>query len=191
MDFSITYKQEGFRLNACSEANWGNNRDNGKSTPSYIMMMCNGPVSLKVGMQGLPAQSTMEAELVAGALAMREAMFCQSMVTEPGFKEDFKRVPLHMDNTSALHAAEIQTSSLRAKHVNLGYFIFARSSRRDTWAFTTPSAKQLADLGAKFLKKPRHPFLIVVMKNFQMKIEGRNIKHTIICLDRKEGTYIA
>ena len=49
VDFSIAYNQGGFRLIAYSDANWGNNPANGKSTSSYIMM-CNGPVSFKVGM---------------------------------------------------------------------------------------------------------------------------------------------
>ena len=40
----------------------------------------------KVSMQGLITQSTMEAELVAAALAMMEAVFCQNMMTELGFK---------------------------------------------------------------------------------------------------------
>ena len=43
VDFSITYKQGGFGLNAYSDAIWGNNPDNGKLTSSYITMMCNGP----------------------------------------------------------------------------------------------------------------------------------------------------
>ena len=63
-----------------------------------------------------------ESELVAGALETREAVFCQSMMTELGFKEDFKCVPLHIDNTSALHVAGNQTISSRAKHVALRYF---------------------------------------------------------------------
>ena len=49
-------------------------------------------------------------------------MFCQNMMTELGFKEDFKSVPLHIDNTSALHVAGNQTYSSRAKHVALSYF---------------------------------------------------------------------
>ena len=52
VDFSITYKQGGFRLHTYSDANWGNNPDNGKSTSSYMMMTCNGPVSFKLGTQG-------------------------------------------------------------------------------------------------------------------------------------------
>ena len=102
-----------FRLNAYSDADWGINPNNGKSTSSYIMVMCIGPGSFKVGMQGLTAQSTMEAELVAAALATREAVFFQNMMTELGFKEEFNCVPLHIDNTSALHVAQNQTNSSR------------------------------------------------------------------------------
>ena len=37
IDFSITYKQGGFKLTAFSDTNWGANPDNGKSTSSYII----------------------------------------------------------------------------------------------------------------------------------------------------------
>ena len=80
IDFNITYSQGGFKLTAFSDANWVNNPDNGKSTSPYVMMMCNGPVSFKVGMQGLTAQSTMEAELVAAVLAMKEAIYCAGLM---------------------------------------------------------------------------------------------------------------
>lgn len=101
-DFSITSKQEGNRLDAYSDTNWGNNTDDDKSTSSYTIMICNGRVRFKMGMQELPDQSTMEAELVAGSLATREAAFCQNMMTELGFKEDRKCVPLYIDNISLL-----------------------------------------------------------------------------------------
>ena len=47
--------------------------------------------------------STMEAELVASALAMKEAVFCSNMLTELGFGKEFEQVPLHIDNTATLH----------------------------------------------------------------------------------------
>ena len=73
-DFSIPYKQGGFRLAAFSNANWGNDPDNGRSTSLYIAMLVSAAMSFKVGLQRLTAQSTMEAELVAAALTMKEAM---------------------------------------------------------------------------------------------------------------------
>ena len=120
--FAITYKRGGFKLTAFSDANWGNNPDNGKSTSSYIAFLSNGPVSFKVGLQGLTAQSTMEAELVAAALTMKEAVFCSTMMKELGFGTRFDNVPVYIHNTSTLHVAGNQTYSPRVKHVALRFF---------------------------------------------------------------------
>ena len=169
VDFRVTYKQGGLRLSVDSDADWGNNPDNGKSTSAYIMMVCNGPVSFKVGMQGLTAQSTIQAKLVAGALTMMEAVFRKNMMTELDFKEDFKCVPLHIDNTSPLHVAGNQTYSSRAKHVALSYFYICEIIKEGHVSIHyVPTDKQLADLGTKFLIKQRHRFLIELIKNFQM-----------------------
>ena len=46
-NFAITYKRWGFKLTAFSDANWGNNPDNGKSTSSYVAFLSNDPVSFK------------------------------------------------------------------------------------------------------------------------------------------------
>ena len=102
--FSIIYKQGGFKLTTFSSANWGTNPDSGKSTSSYIIMLSNGPISFKVGIQELTAHFTMEAELVAAALTM-EAVFCSNLMLEVGFKEGFGNVPPYIDNTTALHLA--------------------------------------------------------------------------------------
>ena len=89
---------------------------------SYIVFLSNAPVSFKMGPQGLTAQSTMEAELVAAALAMKEAVFCSNMMKELGFGTGFDIVPLYIDNTSALHVAGNRTYSSRVKDVALRYF---------------------------------------------------------------------
>ena len=67
-------------------------------------------------------ESTTEPELVAGALTMRGAVLCSNKTMELSFNGDFKGVPLHIDNTSALHVAGNQTSSSTTKHVALRYF---------------------------------------------------------------------
>ena len=64
----------------------------------------------------------MEAELVAAALAMKEAVFCSNMMKELGFGTRFDSVPLYIDNTSALHVAGNRTYSSRVKHVALRRF---------------------------------------------------------------------
>ena len=122
--FPITYKRDGFKLMTCTDANWGGNLDNGKSTSPYIVMLANGPISFKVGLQSLTAQSIMDAELVAAATAMKESLFCRSMMMELGFTEEFRSVLVYIDDASALHVAGNRTFSTRAKHIALRYFSF-------------------------------------------------------------------
>ena len=104
-DFSITYKQGSFRLSAFSDANWGSNPNNGRSTSSYIVMLANAPISFKVGLQRLTTQSTVEAVLVSAALIIKEAVFCSNMMLKPGFDESFGSVPLYIDHTLTLRIA--------------------------------------------------------------------------------------
>ena len=63
------------------------------------MIMCNGPVSFKLSIQRLTAQSTMEVELVIAALATKEAVYCADMVGELGVEVQAHPNPhrLHFD----------------------------------------------------------------------------------------------
>ena len=70
----------------------------------------------------LTAMSTMEAELVAPAFAMKEAVFCSNMLTELGFGKEFAQVPLYCDNTATLHALGNSSFSSRTKHIALCFF---------------------------------------------------------------------
>ena len=91
-------------------------------TPSYIVTLTDAPTIYKVGLQGLTAQAMIEVELVAAALTMKgEAVFCSNRMSGLGFGESFDRVPLHINNTSALHIADNRTCIPRAKHIALGY----------------------------------------------------------------------
>ena len=77
-DFTVGYKQGDFNLTKFSDANWGNNSDNGNSRSSYLIFLANAPINFNVGLQELT-------ELVATALIMKEAMFCSNMMKGLGF----------------------------------------------------------------------------------------------------------
>ena len=160
-NFAITDKRGRSKLTAFSDANWGNNPDSGKSTSSYRAFLSDGPVSFKVGLQGLTAQSTMEEELVAAALTMKEAEVCSNMMKELGFGTRFDNVPVHIDNTSTLHVAGNQTYSPRVKHVALRFFIVQELAKEGrTSIHYVKTEDQLADIGTKHLSKHRHRYLI-------------------------------
>lgn len=166
-DFTIVYKQGDFKLTAFSEANWGNNPDNRKSTSFYIMMLCRAPVSFKSGVQSLTAMSTMEAELVAAALTMKEAVFCSNMPTELGFCTERGQVPLHIDNTATRHVIANRAYGSRTKHIALRFF-YIRELVTENRISThyIPTERQLADIGTKHLNKHRLRQLLNMIRNF-------------------------
>ena len=168
VNLPITYKRGGFKLATYTDANWGVNPDNGKSTSSYIVMVTNGTISFKAGLQSLTTQSTMEAELVAAATAMKESLFCRNMMMELGFTEGFWSVPVYIDNTSALHVAVNRSFSPREKHIALRYFFVQElvKERRVAVHFVK-TEQQLPDLGTKHLKKHRHCFPIKLINEFK------------------------
>ena len=137
-------------------------------------MLSNGPISLKVGIQGITAQSTMGAELVAPALTMKEAVFCSNMMEELGFKERFGSVPLYIDNTSALHVAGNRTYSPRAKDIALRYiFVKELVEEGNLTIRFVKTQDQIADLGAKHSNKHRHRALMKLMRIFEASKTGR------------------
>ena len=64
----------------------------------------------------------MDAELVAGALSMKEAVFCSNMLIELGFGKEFEEVPLHIVNIATLHVIGNRAYSSRTRHVALRFF---------------------------------------------------------------------
>ena len=168
-DFSITYKRGGFKLAAFSDSNWANNPDNGKSTSSYLTMLANAPLSFKSGLQGPTAMSTMEAELVASALAMKEAVFCSNMLTELGFGKEFAQVPLYCDNTATLHALGNRSFSSRTKHIALRFFFIRELVTEGNISIHyIPTDDNPADIGTKHLNKHRFKHLMDLISNFDV-----------------------
>ena len=111
--------------------------------------------------------STMEAELVASALAMKEAVFCSNMMTELGFGTEFGQVPLHIDNTATLHVVGNCSFSSRTKHIALRIFYireFVKENNITTHYISTEN--QLADIETKHLNKHRLQQLLHKIKNF-------------------------
>ena len=126
-------------------------------------MVANAPIVFEVELQGLTAQPTMEAELVAVALTMKEeAVLWSNMMSELGFGESFGSVPLHIDNTSALHIARNRTYIPRVKHIALRYYVFVQELVEGNVSIHyIKSEGQLADfLGTKHHRKHRRRDLI-------------------------------
>ncbi|CAB1110628.1 unnamed protein product [Ectocarpus sp. CCAP 1310/34] len=130
----------------------------------------NASVSFKSGIQGPTAMSTMEAELIASALAMKEAVFCSNILTELGFGKEFAQVPLYCDNTATLHALGNRSSfSSRTKHIALRFFYIRElvSEGRISIHYI-PTDSNPADIGTKHLNKHRLKHLLDIISSFNV-----------------------
>ena len=126
-----------------------------KLTPSYIVTLTDAPTIFKVRLQGLTAQSTMEAEFMAAALAMKdEVVFFSDTMSGLGSGESFGSVPLHIHNTSALHIADNRIYIPRAKHIAMRYYFFVQELVEGKVSIHyVESEDQLADLDTKHHRK--------------------------------------
>ena len=129
--------------------------------------MAKAPVSFKVGLQGLTAQSTMEAELVAGALAIKEAVYCSNMIIEMGCGSSFNTVPVYLDNTATLQVIANRIFSGRTKHVALRFYFMRElvESGKITVRYIEIENQIIADIGTKFLSTQRFRHLMSLIKD--------------------------
>ena len=113
--------------------------------------------------------STTEAELVASALAMKEAVFCSNMLTELGFGKEFAQVPLYCDNTATLHALGNRSFSSRTKHIALRFFFIRElvTEGKIPIHYIPPDVNP-ADIGTKHLNKHRFKHLMDLITNFDV-----------------------
>ena len=111
-------------------------------------MMANAPIIFKVELQGLTAQPTKEAELVAVALTMKEeVVFLPNMMLELDFDKSFGRVPPHINNTSALYIAGNRTYIPRAIALRYYYSVWLFSPPVGISSFTPPPGSRVRRLG--------------------------------------------
>ena len=130
-------------------------------------MLVNAPLNFKSGLQGPTAMSTMEAELVASALAMKEAVFCSNMLTELGFGKEFAQVPLYCDNAATLHALGNRSFSSRTKHITLRFFFIRELVTEGKISIHyIPTDDNPADIGTKHLNTHRFKHLMDLISNF-------------------------
>ncbi|XP_059306417.1 secreted RxLR effector protein 161-like [Lycium ferocissimum] len=75
VDYSLCYSGNDLHLNGYIDVDWGGDRKNRKSTSGYAFLLNGGVISWKSKKQTCTALSTMEAEFVACASAVQEAVW--------------------------------------------------------------------------------------------------------------------
>ena len=120
-DYQIRYQGAGQSgLIGYSDADWGENRDNRRSTTGFVFLMADGAVTWTSRMQKTVARSSTEAEYMALSEACSEVAWLTSLQKEIGYAQT-SPTPLVSDNQGGIFLAINPAHDRRLKHVDIRY----------------------------------------------------------------------
>uniref|UniRef100_A0A2N9F5U8 Reverse transcriptase Ty1/copia-type domain-containing protein n=1 Tax=Fagus sylvatica TaxID=28930 RepID=A0A2N9F5U8_FAGSY len=107
MDYVLCYQGSDLRLIGYSNANWGSDLDERKSTSGYTFLLNNGAITWSSKKQPCIALSTMEAEYVAYLAAVQEAIWLRKFFQHlKVIKDASDFITIHCDSIAAFAYAK-------------------------------------------------------------------------------------
>ena len=149
-----------------TDALFGANPDNRKSTTGYLFFLGGGLISFGSNTQSLTAQSTVASELQALSYGAREAVHLSNFLIELEFNT-FSAVLINSDSTGALSVAGNAMFSSRTTRIALQFFFVRELIKRNKISLHhKPTRQMLADIPTKHMSKQRFRELLQQIKDF-------------------------
>lgn len=150
-----------FSLDSCgkcvgySDADWGGDLDDRKSTSGYIFFISGGPVSWRSKKQSCVALSTAEAEYIALSSAVQEATWMGRLTSSlEGRKEE--PVLVFEDNQSTISMSKNPQFHGRSKHIGIKYhFVRDQVEKNIVELKYCPTESMIADIMTKGLSREK------------------------------------
>ena len=110
------------RLVGYTDADWGGDIDERKSTSSYAFLLSRGAISWSSKKQTCTALSTIEAEFVACSAAVQEAVWLRRFYEDLNVVTDATQpVTLYCDNQAAIAYTKDPRYHSKSKHIETKY----------------------------------------------------------------------
>jgi hypothetical protein len=141
-------------LQGYSDADWGSDHDERRSTTGYLFQLFGGTISWSSKRQPTVALSSTEAEYMAATFATQEAMWLRSFLEQLGFKQD--TTVIYEDNQSCIALTNNPVAHARSKHIDIRYhFVRERKADGSINLVYIPTGDMVADTLTKPLPKPQ------------------------------------
>ncbi|XP_070677997.1 secreted RxLR effector protein 161-like [Malus domestica] len=101
------------------DSDFASDLDKRRSTTGYVFTMANGPICWRSILQPTVALSTTEAEYMAMAEAIKEAIWTLGLLADLGIEQC--KMDVHCDSQSAIYLAKYQVHHARTKHIDVRY----------------------------------------------------------------------
>jgi hypothetical protein len=159
VDQSLTYTGTNERipqLIAYTDSDYAGNPDHRRSITGYAFMLCGGPISWASRRQDTVAQSSVQAEYMAMAEGVKEAIWWRRFLGELSQRSS-SPTPVYVDNTGSIALARNPEHHARTKHIDVKYHLTREHLQRGTITLHhVPSQDNTADVFTKALPRPAH-----------------------------------
>ncbi|KAK6121016.1 hypothetical protein DH2020_045235 [Rehmannia glutinosa] len=112
-------RDDGVKLKGYVDSNYANDKDNRKSTTSYVFTLCGSCVSWKSQLQHIVALSTTESEYIAVTEAFKEALWLKGLISELDFLDG--NVVIFSDSQSGIQLCKNPVFHDRTKHIDVRF----------------------------------------------------------------------
>ncbi|PNX69499.1 retrovirus-related Pol polyprotein from transposon TNT 1-94 [Trifolium pratense] len=119
IDTCLCFGGDACHINGFVDSDYAGDLDRRRSTTGYVFQIHGVPVSWRSMLQSTVALSTTEAEYMAVAEGVKEALWLRGLLDDLGMKQEC--VKLSCDSQSALHLAKNQVHHARTKHIDVRY----------------------------------------------------------------------
>jgi len=155
-DLGITFAPSGSQqLTGYCDADYAGELDGRRSCTGFAFLLHGAPISWKSQLQKTVAQSTAEAEYMAAASAVKEAIWLRTLLEDLNITIDGP-VQMFTDNQACLSFLKDHVTSPRAKHIDIRYHAARQKVEEGIVRFDyLQTSEMLADLFTKALAAPK------------------------------------
>lgn len=162
-DHGITYRGSGDKstpltLTIYSDSDYAACIDDRRSVTGYSVHLCGATVSWQSTRQKTTAQSTVEAEYMASAEAVKEAIWWRAFMRGLGHRRTLRSATvLYSDNQGSIALSKNPDSHRRTKHIDVKYHLLREHVQKRTVALQfIGSSEMAADVLTKGLTPVKH-----------------------------------
>ena len=157
----LEYNEAGNKhLIGYSDADWGGDLAERKSTSGYVFLLAGGAISWSSKKQSTVALSTTEAEYIAMCHASKEAIWLRQLLADINYKI-LGPTSIYGDNQGCIALSKNPSDHARTKHMDIKYhFVREKVEQQKIVLSFCPSEDMAADAFTKGLTKEKHQRLI-------------------------------
>ena len=153
-NYSITFSGSDLKTVGYTDADYAGDLDTRRSTAGYVFVLNGGAISWSSKRQPTVAVSTTEAEYMAAAHAVKEALWLRKLLSV--FQLNPETMTIKADNQSAIKVMKNPVLSSRSKHIDVVYnFARERVARREVSFEYIRTEHMLADALTKAVPKAK------------------------------------